>query len=307
MARACTQAKAALGTQCSSVPGLRRSSTLCLSFLHPQTCPVPLQRLSSNNCCLTSASERLLLSPPRAGTVPRPAAGCQRSQAARKSGASPKASAPRALSLWVFRFPFLHFNLQPLWLRSCAPPRSSRSLGDGGGGRHPPCQCVDPADTEHPSLNPLCKEDTPPPNYFLWHRATRAQPHAPLGGTWQQVPAPHRLILLPATGQGLTGINTSTSPLTTCLSIRGADLPAPHAAGGGAAQSRLASRPAGHRVPGGEGAAGASAEPEAWCLLGTPWQGAGGESPPAAPTLPNHDHPRQRITCSQRSTSAHYP
>lgn len=29
------------------------------------------------------------------------------------------------------------------------------------GGRHPPCQCVDPADAEHPSLNPLCKWDPP--------------------------------------------------------------------------------------------------------------------------------------------------
>lgn len=179
MARACTQAKAALGTQCSSVPGLRRSSTLCLSFLHPQTCPVPLQRLSSNNCCLTSASERLLLSPPRAGTVPRPAAGCQRSQAARKSGASPKASAPRALSLWVFRFPFLHFNLQPLWLRSCAPPRSSRSLGDGGGeGTHPANAWTLLIQSIHPST-PSAKRTPPPPTIFC--------------GTGPPVPSPMRL------------------------------------------------------------------------------------------------------------------
>lgn len=219
----------------------------------------------------------------------------------------PKPPLPEPCHYGYFAFLFFTLICSLCGCGAVLLPGAAGPWETGGGGRHPPCQCVDPADTEHPSLNPLCKEDTPPPNYFLWHRATRAQPHAPLGGTWQQVPAPHRLILLPATGQGLTGINTSTSPLTTCLSIRGADLPAPHAAGGGAAQSRLASRPAGHRVPGGEGAAGASAEPEAWCLLGTPWQGAGGESPPAAPTLPNHDHPRQRITCSQRSTSAHYP
>lgn len=151
------------------------------------------------------------------------------------------------------------------------------------------------------SIHPSTPLQTGPPQtpttYFLWPRAAHAQLHVPLRETWQQVPAPHRLILLPATGQGLTGINTSASLLATCLSIRGANLPAPRAAGSGtgrgAAVSRLASSPVGHRGPGREGAARAPAEPEPRCLLSTPCRALGVRAhsqPPSSQTTPPAAH-----------------
>lgn len=159
-------------------------------------------------------------------------------------------------------------------------PRSSQERlvpERGGEGTHPAKAQTLMAQ----SIRPSTPSQTGPPCPQAIFRATHVQPDTLLGGTWQQVPAPHQLILLPATSQGLTGINTSTSPLTTCLSIRGANLPALRAAGGGAALSRLTSSPAGHWGPGREGAAGACAEPEAQCLLGTPCRVLGVKAPPS--------------------------
>ena len=112
--------------------------------------------------------------------------------------------------------------------------------------RHRHQRGAQPTQSIHP-CTPFANESPPYPNQLFsvaWGHP--CQPHVLLRGTWQQVPTPHRLILLPATGQGLTGINTSTKPLATCLSIRGANLPAPRMAGGGAALSRLTSSPVGH-------------------------------------------------------------
>lgn len=230
--------RSAASTRTKAAPGARGSSVSGCPPVRPQICPVPpnpVQRMASSNCCLPSTSE-LRCSPRGAGTLPRAAAGWRRSQA----GARPKASARRALGLGGIS---LAFSSPPF--TACVSPGGIRSpAGAGTCPARPRGQCP----------VPRCPQRSGhPPAHFPWHGATPGQPRVPLGGTWQQVPAPRRLIPLPATGQGLTGMNPPRRPLATCLSIRGANLPAPRAACRGAARSRLASSPRCTRSQAGDG------------------------------------------------------
>lgn len=204
----------------------------------PQNPPCPPAEDTISPTATSLALLSIWRSPARAGSVPRPT-GWLPEERPRKP------PLPQPCHYGHFSFLFLTLICRlcgcgAALLPGAAGPWDAMGYGEG---THP-AKAQPSADTEHPSLTP--PQTGPPDPNQLFSVAVLSPTHLS-GGTWQQVPAPARLILLRATRQGLTGINTSARPLATCHSIRGANLPAPHAAGRGAARSRLASSPEGHR------------------------------------------------------------